>query len=145
MGDPQRRSLLGLYALVLVVAAAVNFGLRAAGYELAGRAVGLVALIGVLTHAFIRSGRDTQPARTWAESWRRRHLLLIGLSLAIGFSPLLLPPMLDSGWVLAPILLACVPLAFTPLGRLSSLQPPMPERRAPKPWERDAERRRNDT
>ena len=79
MTEPQRRSLLGLYALVLVVAAAVNFGLRAAGYERAGRAVGLLALIGVLTHAFIRSGRDTQPARTWAESWRRRHLLLIRL------------------------------------------------------------------
>ncbi len=69
---------------------------------------------------------------------------MIGLSLAIGFSPLLFPPLIDSGWVLAPILLACVPLAFTPLGQVSG-KSPVVERRAPTPWQRDAARRRNDT
>ncbi len=109
-----------MYALALLVAAAVNFGLRAAGYEIAGRAVSGLALLAVFTHAFIRSGRDTRPAKTWTQSWQRRHLLLIGMSLAIGFSPLLFPAMIDSGWVLAPILLACVPLMFTPLGQVGS-------------------------
>jgi hypothetical protein len=76
---------------VLVAAAAVNLLLRFNDLRAWGSAVSVLALAGVLLHAFIKSGRDTRPAQTWAESWRPRHLLM------------------QTAWVLVPILLACVP------------------------------------
>jgi hypothetical protein len=110
-----RRS--GIYALVLVVAFVVQLALRSHGMRALGYAMSLAAVAGVLIHAFIKSGRDTTPAKNWAESWRPRHLLMIALSLVLGFSAVLVPDAGDSAWVLLPILLACVPLLFTPLGK----------------------------
>lgn len=76
----------GVYLLVLVGALVANLALRFSDMRAFGYAVSLAVTAGVLVHAFIKSGRDTAPARTWAESWRRRHLLMIALSLLLGFS-----------------------------------------------------------
>ncbi len=110
----------GVYALVLVVAFVFQLALRSNGMRALGYAVNLAAVAGVLIHAFIRSGRDTAPAKNWAESWRPRHLLMIALSLVLGFSAVLVPDAGESAWVLLPILLACVPLLFTPLGNINA-------------------------
>jgi hypothetical protein len=69
---------------------------------------------------------------------------MIGLSLVIGFSAVLAPNVGENAWVLAPILLACVPLLFTPLGRTHAKTPAV-ERRPATPWQRDAKRRRDET
>jgi len=105
----------GTYALVLLGALAVSVPLSSINLRALGYAVSFAAAAGVLVHAFIKSGRDTHPTRTWAESWRRRHLLMIALSLVVGFSAVLVPNAERNAWVLLPVLLACVPLLFTPL------------------------------
>lgn len=129
-----------MYVLVLFGAFAASTALRAVDLVTLGYAVSLLATAGVLVHAFIKSGRDTRPARTWAESWRRRHLLMIALSLVLGFSGVLLPNADESAWVLLPIFLAMVPLAFTPLTRINGPQPEPPEpERPPLPWRTEAD------
>jgi len=45
---------------------------------------------------------------------------MIALSLVIGFSALVVPNAGNSAWVLLPILLACVPLMFTPLAHIDA-------------------------
>ncbi len=41
------------------------------------------------------------------------------LSFVIGFSAALVPNAEETAWVLLPVLLACVPLMFTPLARIN--------------------------
>ena len=113
----------GFYMAVVVAATALVWLLRLVGLPALGSAVYLLTLAGLLVYAFVKSGRDTAPARTWGKSWRPRHLLMIALSLVIGFSALLVPNADESAWVLLPILLACVPLMFTPLAHVTTARP----------------------
>lgn len=108
----------GVYVAVMVGATVMTLLLHSLDRSLLGSALYLLALAGVLLHAFVSSGQDTRPAQTWADAWRPRHLLMIALSFVIAFSALLVPDAGETAWVLLPILLACVPLLFTPLARI---------------------------
>lgn len=119
MADEANLRRRGVYLSVVVAATAIAGLLRSVGLPALGSATYLLTLAGLLVYAFVKSGRDTTPARTWGESWRPRHLLMIALSLLIGFSALLIPSPGESAWVLLPILLSCVPLMFTPLAHIS--------------------------
>ncbi len=107
--------------LVMLAATVAGLLLRSNGQRALGSAVTLLTLAGLLLYAFVKSGRDTRVARTWAESWRRRHLLMIALSIVVGFSALLVPDADTSAWVLVPIVLGSVPLLFTPLAHLGKV------------------------
>jgi hypothetical protein len=109
----------GRVAAVVLAALALNLALRALDAPVAATAVTFLVMAGLLTYAFIKSARgDTRPAKSWGESWRRRHLLMFALSLLIAFSALLIPDADESAWILVPLVLAVVPLMFTPLATL---------------------------